>query len=64
MTVKASDKSIPVPLTTVIFSTRDGATMAGGDNFGRLYFWKVPQSLSSTTIQQKNMFQSLAFIDN
>ena len=45
--LKASEKLIPFPLTSVAFSGKNQGLIATGDGFGRVHIWKLTPKLMS-----------------
>ena len=45
--LKASEKLIPFPLTSVAFNGKNQGLIATGDGFGRVHIWKLTPKLMS-----------------
>lgn len=61
--LKASEKLIPFPLTSVAFSGKNQGMIATGDAFGRAHVWKLTQNYLSRNPDESSILASLGVID-
>ena len=60
--LKASEKLIPFPLTSVSFNARNYGLIATGDGFGRVHVWKLTAGLISKSPDENKILSSLGNI--
>ena len=60
--LKASEKLIPFPLTSVAFISRNGlqGLIGTGDGFGRVHIWKLTPALVSRDPDENKILSNLS----
>ena len=57
--LKASEKLIPFPLTSVAFGAKTNGLIATGDGFGRVHIWKLTSGYMSRNPDENSILESL-----
>ena len=57
--LKASEKLIPFPLTSVCFNVKNHGLIATGDGFGRVHLWRLTSGLISKNPDETKILSSL-----
>ena len=60
--LKASEKLIPFPLTSVSYNVRNHGLIATGDGFGRVHLWKLTTGLISKNPDETKILSALGNI--
>lgn len=62
--LKASEKLIPFPLTTIAFNGKDQSLIGTGDGFGRVHVWKLTPALISKNPDENKILANLGHVQD
>ena len=62
--IKASETSVPFPLTFTAFNRYNNRLLAAGDGFGRVHVWKLHSKLVSTLNNELNILKSMIVVED
>lgn len=60
--LKASEKLIPFPLTTIGYNRKNVSLLATGDGFGRLHVWSLTKDLTSMKADETKQLDNFSDI--